>query len=298
MEKRNVLLTGASGVIAGQLLPALQKRYNVTLLDSRTTNRNGDEIEGIQIVDLLDKNRDNYRHFFKDVDAVIHCAFIGSASIEAKEDIDARFWNELANVQLAYNIYQTSLEEGVRRVVVASSNHAADYYEPLILDGEWDFVHPDNRALSDNYYGWAKETYEHLGFVFAVGKQARASGFAMAKNPDVGQQLENVQIRIGGPRETDIDNCPSGDMRCVRRALAVYISERDMQQLFIKSVETRDIRNEHGVPFQIFYGISENPHAFWSIANARTVIGYAPEDNSETRFSELIARHIAASKSE
>ena len=71
-----------------------------------------------------------------------------------------------------------------------------------------------------------------------------------------------------------------------------------MQQLFIKSVETRDIRNEHGVPFQIFYGISENPHAFWSIANARTVIGYAPEDNSETRFSELIARHIAASKSE
>ena len=52
----------------------------------------------------------------------------------------------------------------------ASSNHAADYYEPLILQRQMDFVYPEMRALSDNYYGWAKEVYEHLGFVFAVGK--------------------------------------------------------------------------------------------------------------------------------
>lgn len=46
--------------------------------------------------------------------------------------------------------------------------------------------------------------------------------------------------------------------------------------------------------FHIFYGISDNPHAFWSVANARQVIGYAPEDNSEIRFRDLIAEHIAA----
>ena len=50
------------------------------------------------------------------------------------------------------------------------------------------------------------------------------------------------------------------------------------------------------MPFQIFYGISENPHAFWSIANARKVIGYAPEDNSELRFADKIADHIRASQ--
>jgi hypothetical protein len=110
--------------------------------------------------------------------------------------------------------------------------------------------------------------------------------------------LENVQIRIGGPRETDVANCPKGDLRCVRRALAVYISQRDMAQLFIKSIETQDIRDEHGVPFQIFYGISENPHAFWSIVNAREVIGYAPRDNSELRFNELIRDHIRAAKTD
>lgn len=295
MSKRKVLVTGAAGKIAGQVLPALRQRYELVLLDVSTTNRAGEEMPDVQITDLVDKNRDNYRHHFRGCDAVVHFGFVGNSSPRASRSSDQRFEDEFANIQMAYNVYQTSLEENVRRVVVASSNHAADYYEPLILDGEWDFVDPNGRALSDNYYGWAKEVYEHLGFVFATGKQARAgAGFTSGAAPQAGHQLENVQIRIGGPRETDVTACSLGDLRCMRRALAVYISERDMQQLFVKSIETEDIRDEHGVPFQIFYGISNNTHAFWSIVNARKVIGYAPEDNSETRFAEQIAQHIAA----
>ena len=104
-----------------------------------------------------------------------------------------------------------------------------------------------------------------------------------------------MQIRIGGPRETDVARCPKGDMRCVRRALGVYLSPRDFDQLLIKSIKAPDIVDEFGVPFQIFYGISDNSHAFWSIANARRVIGYAPQDNSEIRFRDEIAAHIEAS---
>ncbi|CAN5675672.1 NAD(P)-dependent oxidoreductase [soil metagenome] len=295
MSKRKVLVTGAAGKIAGQVLPALRARYDVTLLDVRTTNRAGHAIEGIQMADLVDRQRDHYRQHFRGVEAVVHFGFVGNSNPAAGNNADLRFWDELANVEMAYNIYQTALEEGVRRVVVASSNHAADYYEPLILDGKMDFVDPNARALSDNYYGWAKETYEHLGFVFAAGKQARPNTtFTTGAAPTTGQALEVVEIRIGGPREDDLANCKLGDLRTVRRALAVYISERDMQQLFVKSIETADIRDEQGVPFQIFYGISANSHAFWSIANARKVIGYAPEDNSEIRFQPLIAEHIAA----
>ena len=80
----------------------------------------------------------------------------------------------------------------------------------------------------------------------------------------------------------------------MRRSLAAYISRRDLVQLVVKSIETEDIRDENGVPFQVFYGVSANSHAFWSITNARKVIGYAPEDNSEIRFQELIAEHIRA----
>jgi hypothetical protein len=43
------------------------------------------------------------------------------------------------------------------------------------------------------------------------------------------------------------------------------------------------------VPFQIFYGVSGNTHNFWSIANARKVIGYAPDDDSQVNFAQRIA---------
>jgi len=277
-SRRKVVLTGACGTIAGLLLPAFRERYDLSLLDVRTSARDGTEIDGVQIADLGDRNRDAYRRFFRGADAVVHCGFV---TPEDPRDSAARFFAELANVVMAFNVYQTSWEEEVRRVVVASSNHAADYYEPLILEHKWDFVTPEMRALSDNYYGWAKETYEHLGFVFAAGKVN-------------GRPLENAQIRIGGPRETDISRCPKGDLICMRRALAAYISRRDMAQLFVKSIEAPDIRDERGVPFQIFYGISDNPHAFWSIANARRVIDYQPQDSSEVRFRDLIAEHVAA----
>ncbi len=287
--KRKVVVTGACGEMIGIILPGLRERYDCVLLDTRTANREGREIPGVQVVDLLERGRGRCRDLFRDAHAVVHGAFVrapasGDGPIQATSgEPDQRFRAELANVEMAYNVYMASVEAGVRRVVVLSSNHAADYYEGLILKGQADFVTPDMRALSDNYYGWAKEAYEHLGFVFAAGKV-------------MGRPLENVQIRIGGPRETDIDRVQPGDLVRMRRALAVYMSARDMLQLFVKSIETEDIRDEHGVPFQIFYGISGNPHAFWSIANARRVIGYAPEDSSERRFAAKIAGHLEAAR--
>ena len=272
-NRKKVVLTGASGTIAGLVLPALRAQYDLTLLDVRNTDRQGNEIPDIHIADLTDDNRDAYRHHFQSADAIVHMAFVGSPNPKQG------FAPELANVAMAYNIYQTALEENVSRVVVASSNHAAVYYEPLILTRQRDTIDPEERALSDNYYGWAKESYEHLGFVFAVGRVN-------------GRPLENIQIRIGGPRETDVDRCAPGDLTCVRRALGAYISQRDLSQLIIKSIETTDIRDKEGVAFQIFYGISGNDHAFWSLVNARKVVGYTPEDNSAVRFSAQVAQHM------
>jgi hypothetical protein len=276
-NRKKIVLTGASGTIAGLVLPALRERYDLLPLDIRGENRHGEKIPDIQIADLSADDRDAYRAHFAGADAIVHMAFVGSPNPQQG------FKPELANVAMAYNVYQTALEEDIGRVIVASSNHAADYYEPLILDGAYDTVDPDGRALSDNYYGWAKEAYEHLGFVFAVGKVQ-------------GRPLPNVQIRIGGPRETDVERCAPGDLTCVRRALGAYISQRDLSQIVVTSIEAEDIRDERGVPFQIFYGISGNDHAFWSIVNARKVIGYTPEDNSAIRFADQIAAHMRASQ--
>ena len=75
----------------------------------------------------------------------------------------------------------------------------------------------------------------------------------------------------------------------MHRGLGAYLSKRDQIQLFFKSLETKNIEDERGIPFQIFYGVSGNTHNFWSIANARKVIGYAPEDNSQVNFADRIA---------
>jgi hypothetical protein len=44
--------------------------------------------------------------------------------------------------------------------------------------------------------------------------------------------------------------------------------------------------------FQYFdpTGISNNTRAFWSLVNARVVLGYAPEDDSEVVFAQEIQR--------
>ena len=289
-EKRKVVITGASGYIASLLLPAFRQRYDLTLLDIRTVDRDGNQVEGVQIADLTQRDRDSYRHHFSGADAVVH---LGFTRAEDKSDPIQDFYAELSNVEMAFHVYQTAQEEGVRRVVVASSNHAADYYEPLILDNKWDVVTPEMRPFSDNFYGWAKEAYEHLGFVYAVGRMQFRGVDVEDESP---RPLENVQVRIGGPREDDLERIEPGNLRRMVRGLGVYISQRDLQQLFIKSIETADIGDEQGVPFQVFYGISGNSQAFWSIVNARKVIGYEPEDNSEYRFSDQIHRHIQAAK--
>jgi len=60
-------------------------------------------------------------------------------------------------------------------------------------------------------------------------------------------------------------------------------------QLTVKSIETGNIEDQNGVPFQVFYGISANSHNFWTISNARKVIGYEPEDNGTVKFAQEVS---------
>jgi len=276
MVKRKVLVTGASGYVAAQMLPSLRERFDVVLVDNRDVDREGNRVEGLRLADLTLDDLAANRELFRGIDAVVHLAYIhptgGMGSLATES-----YYTERRNVDLAFRIYQLSLEEGVRRVVVASSNHAADWYEGLIHAKKKDVVDPWERAVSDNYYGWAKEAYEHLGFVFASGR--------------LGRQLEMVQVRIGAPREIEGEKFRDNPVG-YNRDLGAYISPRDLTQLFVKSIEAPDIRDAYGIPFQIFYGISDNTRKFWSIANARRVIGYEPEDDSDVKYAEDIRANL------
>jgi uncharacterized protein YbjT (DUF2867 family) len=271
-QRRTVLVTGATGYIASQLLLAIRERYSLRLVDVRPA-------EAVTVVDLL---QDEPPDLFTGVDTVIHLGYYrppgGAVSGEQKSYADER-----PNVDMAERVYRLALEHGVRRVVVASSNHAADWYEPLIHARHLDGVGPDDLPKSDNYYGWAKIAYEALGFMYASGA--------------FGRRLEVVQVRIGAPREIDASQF-EGRLAAYKRDLGAYISARDLQQLFVRSIETERIEDEWGVPFQIFYGVSNNTRAFWSIANARRLIGYQPQDDSEVRFGNDIHRLLAGDEAQ
>ena len=280
MAKRRVVLTGAAGYVGQRMFKELSERWDLVPIDVQATTRSGEKVPGIVIADLTNPDRDAYRQHFRGAEAVIHLGYVRAPGLDAttwQNNSDAKFWAEHQNVALAYNVYRTALEEGVRRVVVASSNHAADYYERLVWAGKLDMVTPEMPPRSDNWYGWAKAAYELLGFVFATGQVD-------------GKKLEIVQWRIGGPRDDDIDQVAPGDIKVMHRALGAYLSRRDQVQQAIKMVETERIEDEHGIPFLIAYGISGNTHRFWSIANARQALGYAPEDDSQVNFADKIAR--------
>ena len=286
MTKRRVVVTGAAGYVAQRMWKELSDRWDLVPIDVRDTTRDGVKVPGMIVADLTRPDRNEYRQHFTGADAVIHCGFVSAPRLDAttwQNNSDAKFQAEHANVALAYNVYRTALEEGVRRVVACSSNHAADYYERLVWAGQLDMVTPEMPARSDNWYGWAKAAYELLGFVFATGQVD-------------GKRLEVVQWRIGGPRDDDIDQVSPGDLKTMHRALGAYLSRRDQVQQAIRMVETEDIKDEHGVPFLIVYGISGNTHRFWSIANAREKIGYAPEDDSQVNFADKIAAIARAAK--
>ena len=72
MVKRKVLITGGMGYIAGRMLSELRQRYDLTILDIKDTNCEGEKVKDVIITNLLDKDRDNYRQHFKGIDTVVH----------------------------------------------------------------------------------------------------------------------------------------------------------------------------------------------------------------------------------
>ena len=233
-----VLITGAAGYVAGYILPLFRERFELRLVDNRAVDGLGRPVDGLEVRDISDLNRmDACRDLFQGVDAVVHLAHLRPAS----DSLHDRYLAERGDIDMAYIAYQLSLDEGVRRVVMASSNHATDFYERPLRSKQMDIVYPESssqRPLADNYYGWAKECYEHLGFVYASGV-AGGPTVGEVRAEDRPRRLEVVQIRICAPRDLSITSFADrrkDDPQTLQRDLGQWVSRRDLAQLFVKSI--------------------------------------------------------------
>ncbi|MEV6553996.1 NAD(P)-dependent oxidoreductase [Streptomyces sp. NPDC051597] len=242
---RTVLLTGAAGglgTLMRGLLPAYG--YDLRLLDARAVPGEPDAITA----DLGD--RDALREAVRGVDAVLHLAGI---SLESTFDKIVR-----ANIEGTYNLYEAVREEGVARVVFASSNHAVGFTPrphgatPLPREALIP-VHTPRRP--DTLYGLSKSFGEDL------------AQFYWDKHG-----LESVSVRIGScfMEPTSV------------RMLSVWMSPGDGARLFHAALTAEDVGHT------VVYGSSANTRLWWDLSSARA-LGYEPEDDSEQYAEKLIA---------
>lgn len=287
----SVLVTGAAGHVATLAMPGLQGRHDLRLTDIRTPQHvpAGATFHKMSLLDATDAEMADA---FRGVETVIHSAYIPSAERDVYSllppQID-RFDAEFDNIRMAQRVYRCALESGVRRILVVSSNHAADWYEHTeIHRRRRDMVYPTDLPLSDNFYGWAKASYELLAYPYACGV--------------FGRRIEMAMLRIGSPYPIDVSRfepgaqpAPSGLTRpsgraAFKRALGAYLSDRDCAALFRSALEAEFNLPEDTVPWVIAYGISDNTRAFWSLETARRVLGYSPQDDSEVVYAADVRR--------
>ncbi|MFC9127467.1 NAD-dependent epimerase/dehydratase family protein [Streptomyces sp. NPDC057099] len=237
---RTVLLTGAAGglgTLMRDLLPAYG--YELRLLDLRPIEDAPDAI----VADLGDK--DAVREAVRGVDAIIHLAGI---SLEAPFEKILK-----ANIEGTYHLYEAAREEGVGRIVFASSNHAVGYTPRP--QGSDPLIPIDTPHRPDTFYGLSKSFGEDL------------AQFYWDKHG-----VETVSVRIGScfAEPTSV------------RMLSVWMSPADGARLLHASLTAESVGHT------VVYGSSANTRLWWDLTTARA-LGYDPQDDSEPFAEKLIA---------
>ncbi|TGA84124.1 NAD(P)-dependent oxidoreductase [Streptomyces sp. MZ04] len=239
---RTVLLTGAAGglgTLMRGLLPAYG--YELRLLDMRP-------IEGEPAAIAADlSDRAALREAVRGVDAIVHLAGI---SLESTFDKILK-----ANIEGTYNLYEAAREEGVRRVVFASSNHAVGFTPRPA--GDEPLIPVDTPRRPDTFYGLSKSFGEDLAQLY-WDKHG----------------IETVSVRIGScfMEPTSV------------RMLSIWMSPGDGARLFHAALTAP------AVGHAVVYGSSANTRLWWDLSSARA-LGYEPQDDSEQYAEKLVAEH-------
>jgi uronate dehydrogenase len=145
-----VLITGAAGQIASELRKRLSPRFSLRLTDIQPI---GAPIAREQLVaaDLADMAA--LEQLMTGVDAVVH---LGGIAVEEA-------WDKIlpANLVGTYNVFEAARRKGVKRIIIASSNHAVGFFPRSETIDDTVFPRPDGR------YGLSKAFAEITGRLYA-----------------------------------------------------------------------------------------------------------------------------------
>jgi uronate dehydrogenase len=239
---KRILITGAAGQIGRALRKAWRGKYKLRLTDIAPMESPGSDEECIQ-ADLADYGA--IAKLMPGVDAIAH---FGGRAVEGT-------WDEIlpASIVGSYNVMESAHLAGVKRVILASSNHAVGFYRRQTT------LTSEHAPRPDGLYGVSKAFFEAMGSLYAD-----KHGMTVAC------------LRIGTFREPDEpDN---------ERHLMSWISHRDLVHLCECCIEAPDYH------YAVMFGISNNTRARWDNTRAFQ-IGYRPRDNAED-FAARVAGKI------
>ena len=236
---RSLVITGAAGRLGTYLRASLvEVATSARLVDvvAPPPAAPGEPVEihqgSVTDPDLLDE-------VCSGAEAIVH---LGGFAGEAP-------WPDLSEVNVGgtYQVLEAALRHKLKRVVVASSNHAVGFH----LRGSLPLA-DDVAPRPDSLYGASKAAAEALC-------QYYSAKFSM----------DIVCLRIGSCFDTPEN----------RRMLSTWLSPADFTRLTRASLLT----SRRG--FQLVWGVSANTRRWWSTAGG-DAIGFCPQDNAES-FAEL-----------
>lgn len=246
-----IAITGSGGTIGKRLCENLSADHQVVGIDLRDADINADV-----------RDADAMRTAFSGCDAVIHLA--GAVAVEAA-------WEDVygTNIGGTYNVYEAARQNGVRRIIFASSNHAVGMNEvksaPQIYEpGFGRVVGTADPYCPDGLYGVWKAFGEVLGRYYSdkyamLVSCVRIGSITAEDDP----KHESVRESSGWLHLTEAEK--------FKRYAATWMSQRDFARL-VRAILARD------VPYSIVYGVGDNATRFWDLEAGRAIFGFWPQD--------------------
>ncbi|KDE59314.1 epimerase [Halostagnicola sp. A56] len=246
-----IAITGASGRVGREAIQAFP--------DDALTLFSHSKSDDLETTTLEIEDRAAFAKVLTDEEVLVHLA--------ANADPRAE-WDELSgpNVEGVYNAFEAAAENGLERVVFASSNHAVNMgntvspIRPESTVGNPTAIRPDDPTAPDTYYGVTKVFGEAMGEYYAD-----RTG------------IEVVSLRIGWllSREELRAECADRDGAGERYARAMWLSPEDCRRVLRRAatctLETSPV---------VAHGISRNADRFLSLTETMLATGYHPKDDS------------------
>ncbi|MEM7538362.1 MAG: NAD(P)-dependent oxidoreductase [Chloroflexota bacterium] len=252
--KKHLVILGGLGVIGQILWTALSDDYDI-LMGDLVGYPTANTIH-YQQIDVT-----NYDDLCRFIPTKAHAVINLTAMPRQERIVDVQTFQRMMAVygQGAYNILQAANEKGVKKVILASSNHVTGMSEEGGISLTGNEIDLSTYPKPDDIYG---------GFKLAQESWARVMS-------DV-TELSVICLRIG---TVVADECTA--LRQNQRTHRTLLSHVDCATLFRSAIDT-------DVKFGVYYGVSQNFEKPWSIRSVMDELSYQPTKNSQQRLEECL----------